>query len=60
MEGYTLMKYAPTAEEFIEALEKSLKYCREVDDRGSVDHEMGRWQEWVLQWPPIFDPEGGI
>ena len=50
----------PTEEEFVEALEKSLKYCREADDRGSVDFEMARWQEWVKSWPPILDENGGL
>ena len=52
--------YAPSAEEFIEALEKSLQYCKEADDLGSIDFEMGRWQEWVNTWPQIFDEGGGI
>ena len=50
----------PEAEEFVEALKDSLKYCQEVDDRGSVDFEMARWQEWIKTWPQILNEEGGI
>ncbi len=50
----------PTEEEFVKALRDSVEYCESADDRGSVDFEMGRWQEWVKTWPQIFTPEGGI
>lgn len=50
----------PTAEEFIKALEESLEYCKEADDRGSIDFEMARWQEWIKTWPQILDEYGGI
>lgn len=54
-------EHPPTHETFIKALEDSLKYCQEADDAGSIDREMGRWQEWVANyWPPIFDKNGGI
>lgn len=55
-----MTKYAPTAEVFIERLRESLKYCEEADDYGSIDFEMGRWQEWIKEWPQILTPEGGI
>lgn len=58
MERHTL-DYTPHHEIFIQALRDSLKYCEEADDSGSIDHEMARWQEWVLQWPPILDENGG-
>lgn len=50
----------PTRDEFVENLRKSLKYCEEADDAGSIDFEMGRWQEWIKTWPPIFNENGGI
>ncbi len=50
----------PSAEEFIAHLRESLAYCLAADDVGSVDREMGMWQEWIATWPPIFDENGGI
>lgn len=50
----------PTEEEFVQALRESLKYCEEVDDRGSVNFEMAKWQEWIKTWPPILTNQGGI
>lgn len=50
----------PSIEEFIKRLEESLEYCKEVDDAGSVHHEMGRWQEWIKTWPQIYDENGGL
>jgi len=54
------MKPAPSTEEFIKMLEDSLAYCKEADDRGSVDFEMGRWQEFWKEIEPILDEKGGI
>jgi len=51
---------APSAEEFVERLKASLTYCLEADDRGSVDFEMARWQEWVKSWGNILDEDGGL
>jgi hypothetical protein len=51
----------PSREEFIKALEESLRYCKEVDDSGSIDHEMGRWQLWIQSWnSQIYDENGGL
>ena len=50
----------PSAEEFIKSLKESLEYCESADDRGSIDFEMSRWQDWVRSWDDILDEGGGI
>lgn len=54
------MNELPSAQEFVKELEKSLNYCLDADDMGSVHFEMARWQEWIKAWPQILTPEGGI
>lgn len=48
------------SEQFVQKLRESLWYCQQADDQGSIDREMGRWQEWIKTWPQIFDEYGGI
>ena len=50
---------APSAEEFINKLRETLKYCEEADDSGSIDGCMAEWQQWVDKWPTITE-DGGI
>lgn len=56
----TILKHAPSHQEFLDFLEESFRYCREVDDSGSIDFEMARWQEWIKTWPQILNENGGI
>lgn len=53
-------RYIPSREEFIKRLSESLDYCNHVDDSGSIDFEMSRWQDWVKTWDEILDENGGI
>ena len=50
----------PTFEEYKAYLEMKLKELDHMDCGCDLDFSMGRLQEYVNSWPPIFNEEGGI
>lgn len=48
------------AHEFLKILEESYKYCKEVDDCGSVDRCAAKLWHYFHSIPQIDDEFGGI